>query len=127
MKPRYQVVAGALMSPEGKVLLVKRPLHKKHGGLWEFPGGKVEQGETPEDALKRELKEELNLEINSPKFLGKVIHDYGEFEIELFLFEVEKFNGAPVLTEAVDMKWVSPEEAKQLDLCPADRKLLALF
>ncbi len=127
MKPRYRVVAGAIKSKEGKVLIVKRPLHKKHGGLWEFPGGKLEKGETPEEALKRELKEELNLEINSAKFLGKVIHDYGEFEIELFLFEVDGFKGQPELKEAIDMKWIFPEEATQFELCPADKKLLAFF
>ena len=127
MKPRYQVVAGALRAPEGRVLLVKRPFHKKHGGLWEFPGGKVEKGEALEDALKRELKEELEVLPEKLEFIGSIIHDYGDFEIELFLFEVKEFKGTPVLKEAVEMKWVFPEEAKQLKLCPADRRLLALF
>ena len=127
MKPRYKVVAGALRLSDGRVLLVKRPPEKKHGGLWEFPGGKLEKGETPEEALKRELREELDIFPEDFKLLGTINHNYGDFEIELFLFEVRKFKGKPVLKEAVEMKWVYPEEAKELKLCPADRRLLALF
>ncbi|MFN3407120.1 MAG: NUDIX domain-containing protein, partial [Caldimicrobium sp.] len=78
-------VVSALIQKQGKVLLVRRPLHKKRGGLWEFPGGKVEKGETLEEAIVRELQEELNLIAKPKKRIAKVNYSYNDEDIELTL------------------------------------------
>jgi len=117
-----KVVAG-LFRKNGKVLLVRRPFNKRRGGLWEFPGGKVEKGETLEEAIKRELSEELGVEVKVKKLLDKIRHRYPEGEIELYLLEVES-EEEPKLKEAIEEKWVDLEEAERLELCPADKKLL---
>ena len=117
-----KVVAG-LIKKGDKFLLVRRPLNKKRGGLWEFPGGKVEEGETLEEAIKRELKEELDIEVRVKGVLSEVKYNYPEGEIELYLLEVES-NKEPELKEAIEKRWVSVEEAEELELCPADRELI---
>ena len=117
-----KVVAG-LIKKGDKFLLVRRPLNKKRGGLWEFPGGKVEKGETLEEAIKRELKEELDIEVRVKGVLSEVKYNYPEGEIELYLLEVES-NEEPELKEAIEKRWVSVEEAEELELCPADRELI---
>lgn len=123
LKPTYQVVAG-FIKREGKFLLVRRPPGKKNEGLWEFPGGKVEEDESLEEALKRELKEELGIEALKSTFLEKVLHDYGDFQIELFLFEIEFFKDEINLKEASELKWVDLDSALSLNLCEADKKLV---
>ncbi len=117
-----KVVAG-LFRKNGKVLLVRRPFNKKRGGLWEFPGGKVEEGETLEEAIKRELNEELDVEVKVKELLSKIRHRYPEGEIELYLLEVES-EKEPELKEAIEKKWIDLEEAERLELCPADKELL---
>jgi len=121
-KVALKVVAGFLRK-ENKFLLVRRPFNKKRGGLWEYPGGKVEKEESLEEDIERELREEHGIETKAKKMLCKVNHRYPEGEIELMLFEVE-FKEAPVLREALELKWVSFEEAKNLELCPADKELI---
>lgn len=122
-KSTYKVVAGFL-EKDNKFLLVKRPFGKRNEGLWEFPGGKVEEGESLEEALKRELIEELGIRVLSSTFLEKVFHDYGDFQIELFAFKVEFFEGEFKLKEASDFQWTDLNSALKLNLCEADRKLI---
>uniref|UniRef100_A0A7V4JP21 (Deoxy)nucleoside triphosphate pyrophosphohydrolase n=1 Tax=Thermodesulfobacterium geofontis TaxID=1295609 RepID=A0A7V4JP21_9BACT len=122
MKLALKVVAGFLKKGD-KFLLVRRPINKKRGGLWEFPGGKVENGETLESAIKRELKEELGIKTKVRGVLGKINYKYPEGEIELILFEIES-KEEPILKEALELRWVNFEEIKKLKLCPADKKLL---
>ncbi len=117
-----KVVAG-LLRRGNKFLLVKRPINKKRGGLWEFPGGKVKEKESLEEALKRELKEELGIETFPKKVIKKIDFLYPEELIELYLLDVE-FKDEPILNEASEAMWVTLEYAEKLDLCPADRKLL---
>ncbi len=117
-----KVVAGFLKKGD-KFLLVRRPLNKKRGGLWEFPGGKVEDGETLKKAIERELKEELGIETKAKNLVCKTIYKYPEGEIELSLLEVE-FKEDPILKEALESKWVTIEESEKLELCPADRRIL---
>jgi len=117
-----KVVAGFLKKGD-RFLLVRRPINKKRGGLWEFPGGKVENGETLESAIKRELEEELGIKIKVRKLLGKTNYKYPEGEIELILFEIES-KEEPILKEALELRWVNFEEIEELKLCPADKKLL---
>ena len=117
-----KVVAGFLKKGD-KFLLVRRPLNKKRGGLWEFPGGKVEDGETLKEAIERELKEELGIETKAKNLVCKTIYKYPEGEIELSLLEVE-FKEDPILKEALELKWVTIEESEKLELCPADMRIL---
>jgi len=117
-----KVVAGFLRKGN-RFLLVKRPLDKKRGGLWEFPGGKVEDKESLEEALKRELKEELGIEVFPQRLIKKIDFQYPEGLIELYLWEVE-FKEKPVLKEALEARWVTLEKAKKMELSPADRELL---
>jgi len=117
-----KVVAGFLKKGD-KFLLVRRPLNKKRGGLWEFPGGKVEDGETLKEAIERELKEELGIETKAKNLVCKTIYKYPEGEIELSLLEVE-FKEDPILKEALESKWVTIEEGEKLELCPADMRIL---
>ncbi len=117
-----RVVAGFL-SRGNKFFLVRRPFEKKRGGKWEFPGGKVEKGETLEAAIKRELAEELGISVIPKRIIGKVEWSYEDVDIELYLIELE-FEGEPELKEAIDGRWLSLREAEALDLCEADRELL---
>jgi len=122
-KPKFKVVAG-FIEKNNKFLLVQRPFNKKNGGLWEFPGGKVEKDETLENAIKRELKEELGINVLSMESIEKIEYDYGDFFIELYLFKIKNFSGKIDLKEAVNMAWVDFDSAENLKLCPADKNLL---
>ncbi|QER42579.1 (deoxy)nucleoside triphosphate pyrophosphohydrolase [Thermodesulfobacterium sp. TA1] len=117
-----KVVAG-FIEKDGKVLVVKRPAKKKRGGLWEFPGGKVENGESLQEALKRELKEELGVETWVGEVLAKTTYVYPEEEIELYLL-LAKIKDEVCLLEPSEVRWVELKELENLTLCPADKVLL---
>lgn len=118
-----KVVAG-FIEKDGKVLVVKRPTDKKRGGFWEFPGGKVEAGESLQEALRRELKEELGIEVRVGEVLEKITHVYPDEEIELYLLSVA-VNRDLDLKESLEVKWVDLQELENLELCPADKVLLS--
>ena len=115
-------VVAAVIFREGKVLCVQRAEHEKEyiSSKWEFPGGKVEHGEDGIQALKREILEELHIEIQNIEFLMTVEHTYPDFHLEMHAYTCEIFSGGPVLTEHVDMKWLPVEELDQLDWAAAD-------
>jgi mutator protein MutT len=116
---KFQVVA-AVVEHEGRYLLCRRPDHKRHGGLWEFPGGKVEEGETFVEALRRELKEELLMNLLSA---GEVIFSSCDDSCGLTVnFLSVSADGEPALIEHSQVCWVSPAELKKLALAPVDRK-----
>ena len=118
-------VVGAVIRDGGRVLLAQRPEGKAQAGLWEFPGGKIEPGETPEEALARECREELALEIESPSVLRSVVHRYPEKTIRLILVACSVRPGSvPVPQEHQQVMWVSLAQLPAMDLCPADRELL---
>lgn len=116
------VVAGLLRNSSGRILLSRRPAGKARAGLWEFPGGKVRPGESPQEALRRELREELGIEVEVQEELGRVVHAYPEITVELVLLRV-KGEGTPRPLEGQEMAWFSEEEIEDLSLCPADRNL----
>ncbi|HCE80610.1 MAG TPA: 8-oxo-dGTP diphosphatase MutT [Thermodesulfobacterium commune] len=118
-----RVVAG-FIEKDGKVLVVKRPTDKKRGGFWEFPGGKVEAGESLQEALRRELKEELGIEVRVGEVLEKIRYIYPDEEIELYLLSVA-VNRDLDLKESLEVKWVDLQELENLELCPADKVLLS--
>ena len=127
--PRQLVAAAALVDADGRVLLARRPEGKPMAGLWEFPGGKVEAGETPEAALVRELREELGID-TVESCLAPVAfasHGYGDFHLVLLLFACRKWEGAPEPVEGGELAWVRPNGMRDYDMPPADAPLVALL
>jgi 8-oxo-dGTP diphosphatase len=122
MRTNVIEVVAAVIFREGKVLCVQRPQNSKEyiSSKWEFPGGKVEQGEDRIQALKREIHEELQLEIQNIGFLTTVNHIYPDFHLVMHAYKCEISSGGPVLTEHVDLKWLRVEELDQLDWAAAD-------
>ena len=120
MKP-IEVVA-AIITQDGKVLCVQRGEHAKDyiSFKWEFPGGKVEFGENREEALVREIKEELAAEIHELQFLMTVEHSYPDFHLTMHAYSCTLKTGEISLREHVDMKWLATEELNQLDWADAD-------
>lgn len=120
------VVAAALTDGAGRVLLQERPPGKSLAGLWEFPGGKIEPGETPEAALVRELHEELGITvaIDALRPITFASHDLGERHLLLLLYRVEVWTGAPVALEASALCWERPDAMHRLPMPPADVPLV---
>jgi 8-oxo-dGTP diphosphatase len=118
------VAAAALIDSSGRVLITQRPAHKQLGGLWEFPGGKVELGEAPEQALVRELKEELDLTVEPDALdpFAFASHAYPDFHLLMPLYVATKFGGVMKLdpNSAQAAKWVQPQELRAHDMPPAD-------
>ena len=121
------VVAVALLDPDGRVLLAQRPPGKAMAGLWEFPGGKVEPGERPEDALIRELDEELAIETRASCLapLTFASHAYEEFHLLMPLYVCRRWWGMPTPREGQALKWVRPRAMRELPMPPADAPLVA--
>ncbi len=123
-KPIIDVV-GAVVRDGDRVLMAQRPEGKAQTGLWEFPGGKVEPGETPEEALARECREELLLDIEAPRVITSVIHRYPGMTIRLILVECRARPGSvPVPQERQAVGWYRAADLDSLPLCPADRELI---
>ena len=120
------VSAVALIDADGRVLLTKRPEGKALAGLWEFPGGKVETGERPEDALIRELKEELNINVEHSCLapLTFASHAYEDFHLLMPLYVCRRWQGIPQPMEGQDLKWVRANDLRGLPMPPADLPLI---
>ncbi len=123
------VVAAALRREDGLWLMYKRPAEKQHGGLWEFPGGKVEQHETPRIALIREISEELGLILEAgdlaPAAFAEGPLASGQGQIVIMLYTAWRWAGKPVCHEGGDFGWFSPQEIEKLDKPPLDVVLAA--
>lgn len=118
------IVAGCLSNPAGEILICQRPAHKSYPGEWEFPGGKVEPGESAEAALRRELHEELGIQVTSCRPLIRLRHAYPELSVELDAWRVEGFSGEVCSTEHPAMVWVRPEGLPRWKLLAADRPIV---
>ena len=120
------VAACALVDADGRVLLAQRPEGKQLAGLWEFPGGKVEPGETPEETLVRELKEELDIETKVACLapLTFASHAYETFNLLMPLYVCRRFWGTPRPMEAQALKWVRPKRMRDYPMPPADAPLI---
>lgn len=118
-------VAAALIVREGRYLITQRRADVHLGGLWEFPGGKREPGESLEDCLRRELREELGIEISQPVPFRVIRHAYPEKFVELHFFRCAISSGLPRPLGCEDLRWVVPEELDQFPLPPADQPLVA--
>ena len=119
------VMAGLLLDGRGRVLLAQRPAGKHLAGFWEFPGGKLEAGETPLAALARELCEELGIELRQAEPLIRVPWQYDERELLLDAWRVLSWRGEPRSLEAQPLQWVLPASIDPMILAPADRVILA--
>ena len=118
------VVAAALTDRSGRVLVAQRPAHRRHGGLWEFPGGKVEPGETPAAAVAREVREELGIAIGDVESVG-FAESGGDPPIVLLLYRCTAWEGRPAALDAAAIRWVATAALGDLAMPPADRRLVA--
>ena len=121
--PVVEVVA-ALLVRGGRFLACQRPPHKARGGLWEFVGGKVEPGETKEQALIRECQEELAVTVAVRDVFMEVDHVYPDLTVHLTLFNASIVEGIPQKIEHNDLRWITVEEIDQYEFCPADEEIL---
>jgi 8-oxo-dGTP diphosphatase len=123
------VAAAALLDDDDRVLIARRPAGKPMAGLWEFPGGKVAMGETPEAALARELAEELGIDIAAACLapLAFASHRYPEFHLLMPLYLCRRWRGTPSAREGQELAWVRPMRLGDYPMPPADRPLVALL
>ena len=114
------VVAAVIRDEEGRILITQRNLKKAQGGLWEFPGGKIEPEETKEHAIVREIKEELDVDIEYKDYLAEKVFEYPEKTINLIALECKKINGEIRLLEHESYAWVDEKELNDYEFAPAD-------
>jgi len=117
-------VAAAIIWKDDKFLACRRPAGKARGLLWEFVGGKVEDGETPEEALIRECREELAITVETGDMFMQLVHQYPDMTIRLTVYHAVITAGQPVLLEHCEMRWMTPDETDQYAFCPADADIL---
>lgn len=116
------VVAGLIREGD-RILICQRPAGKARGLLWEFPGGKVEAGESKEAALIRECREELGVTLEVGKVYAELTYEYPDVTVRLTLFEARIAEGVPRRIEHADIKWIKPEEITAYPFCPADKEI----
>ncbi|MAG97169.1 MAG: 8-oxo-dGTP diphosphatase MutT [Rhodospirillaceae bacterium] len=128
-KPIVLVVAAALVDPDDRVLVARRPAGKAMAGLWEFPGGKLADGETPEEALIRELKEELAIDVTESCLAPFTFasHEYGDFHLLMPLYVCRVWQGTPHAREGQELKWLLPRSLVDYQMPPADKPLVAML
>ena len=119
-----EVVAALIWQGE-QFMICQRPAHKARGLLWEFVGGKVESGETKEQALIRECREELAVTVSVGEIFMDVTHEYPDLTVHLTLFNAEIAEGKPQMLEHNDIRWITPREIPDYDFCPADVEILS--
>ena len=127
--PIILVSAVALVDIDGRILLAQRPSYKSMGGLWEFPGGKIEAGESPEAALIRELQEELDINTSESCLapLSFASHAYDDFHLLMMLFVCRRWHGQPRPVEGGALKWVRPNQLRDYPMPPADIPLIPVL
>ena len=118
-------VVAALIWDKDKFMICQRPAHKARGLLWEFVGGKVESGETKEQALIRECQEELAVTLSVGNVFMDVVHEYLDLTVHLTLFNATIAEGVPQKLEHKDIQWITPIEISNYEFCPADKEILA--
>ena len=124
MEKKATEVVAALIRDRDRFLICQRPAHKARGLLWEFVGGKVEPGESKEDALIRECREELAVTISAGEVFMEVDHDYPDLNVHLTLFNAAIIEGTPKMLEHNDIQWIKVDEIPQYEFCPADKEIL---
>ena len=117
-------VVAALIWQGDKFMICQRPAHKARGLLWEFDGRKVEPGETKEQSLIRECREELSVALSVGDMFMDVIHEYPDLTVHLTLFNATIAEGVPQKLEHNDIQWITPSEIQKYEFCPADEEIL---
>ncbi len=117
-------VVGAAIIKDGKLFAAQRPGSKEVGFKWEFPGGKIEEGETPEEALKREIREELSTEIEVDRFITTVSYTYPTFHLSMAVFLCHLTGPEPTLSEHVACAWLTADQLSSIPWAPADYQIL---
>ena len=117
-------VVAALIWDENRFMICQRPAHKARGSLWEFVGGKVEPGESKEEALIRECREELGVTVEVGDVFMEVTHQYPDITVHLTLFSASIREGVPQKLEHQDIRWITAEEIGKFSFCPADMEIL---
>ncbi len=123
-RPTWIPVVTALMRKNGLVLLGQRPEGNSLAGQWEFPGGKIELGESPKQALERELREELEIEAEIGELKFANTHSYGEKGVILLFYEVSFWKGEPKASHHTALKWVDPDQIPKMEIPEANRRIL---
>lgn len=121
-----EVVAGVIYK-DNKFLIAQRNMKKSQGGLWEFPGGKVESNETKRDALKREIKEEFNADIEVTEYIGEIIHHYPEKEVKIYFYKAKLIGDNIELLEHEAYEWITKEDKVSYKFAGADEKIFDLL
>lgn len=122
------VAVAVITDEQQRILITQRPFHVPHGGCWEFPGGKLENNESPETALIREIKEEVNLDIQECKSLGKIVHHYNDRTVELIVFHVNQYSGVALCNEGqLGMKWIKLSELNPDEFPEANHAIISLI
>ena len=119
-RPTVRVVAALIYDELGRVLVTQRPAGKSRAGQWEFPGGKIEGGESGAEALRRELREELGVQVTAARSLLELAHEYPEQQVLLSAWIVEAMQGVPCGLEGQSLRWALPAALRSLPLLPAD-------
>lgn len=123
-----KVAVALIVDEQDRLLIAQRPYHASHGGFWEFPGGKLEVNETAEDALKREIREEVGLEILHADYLGEIKHQYPDKSVHLLLYYVTQFSGkAACLEGQLDLKWVHTSELNPKDFPEGNQAIFPML
>lgn len=122
-----KVAAAMIEDDDGRLLIARRAQGKSQAGLWEFPGGKLEAGESPEECLRRELLEEMGITTEPYIFVGVNEHDYGTVAIRLIAYKARFVGGVITLTDHDDFRWVRPEEFGEFEFAPADVPFLGIL
>lgn len=117
-------VVAALIREGEKFMICQRPAHKARGLLWEFVGGKVEPGETKEQALIRECQEELAVTLTVGDVFMDIVHEYPDITVHLTLYNAAIAKGIPQMLEHNDIRWITPSEIPHYEFCPADEEIL---
>lgn len=117
-------VVAALIKDGDRFMICQRPAHKTRGLLWEFVGGKTEEGETKQEALIRECREELDVLVRPLDIFMEVTHEYPDLTVNLTLFNAEIVEGIPQMLEHNDIRWITVDEIPDYDFCPADVEIL---
>lgn len=123
-RPSIRVVAAALFDAQGRILITQRPTGKHMAGRWEFPGGKIAAGESEQEALARELQEELGVQMRSGRPVMALHHEYDEYGVELSMWVVDGYDGEPQGLDGQGLKWVEAARLLEEDMLEADRPFI---
>ncbi|MBF2056011.1 MAG: 8-oxo-dGTP diphosphatase MutT [Cyanobacterium sp. T60_A2020_053] len=125
--PQKRISVAVIIDDSHNILIDQRPPHDSMGGYWEFPGGKIEEGETPEDCVIREIKEELGVDIVIDSHLMDINHNYPEFTLTLMVFKCHIIAGNPQPLESVEVRWVTPSELTNFQFPEANQAIIDLL